>query len=290
MPNDPNDEIATLESSLTRRLFDPSERFVAEDESLVSGRRRTVLCLQDVPVGAAHAKGDRAHEHGATFGARNAKLLEAERIRDARLNRDATHEIHEQGTCCRFRTFSDPGGAVYVEGVTESTAAESTRVIVVMGVSGAGKTLVGRALADALGWPFHEGDDYHSAANIEKMSHGIPLTDEDRAPWLTALHDLIVGIVARNGCGVLACSALKHSYRERLVSKTLRASTVRFVYLDVPRDVLEQRLRDRRGHFAPPELLDSQLATLEEPHDAVWVNGDRPPAEIVNEIRTKLGL
>jgi gluconokinase len=167
---------------------------------------------------------------------------------------------------------------------------ESTRVIIVMGVSGAGKTLVGRTLAESLGWPFHEGDDYHSAANIEKMSHGIPLTDADRAPWLAALHDLIVGIVARNECGVLACSALKHSYREQLASEKLRETVVRFVYLDVPRDVLQQRLKARRGHYMPPELLDSQLATLEEPHDATRVDGTRPPVEVVAEIRTRLGV
>ena len=172
--------------------------------------------------------------------------------------------------------------------MSESTASESTRVIVLMGVSGAGKTLVGHTLADALGWPFYEGDDYHSAANIEKMSHGRPLTDQDREPWLAALHDLIVGIVARNECGVIACSALKHSYRGQLASTNLRESVVRFVYLDVPRAVLERRLRERRGHFAPPELLDSQLATLEEPQAALRVNGDQPPAEIVAEIRAEL--
>jgi gluconokinase len=196
----------------------------------------------------------------------------------------------ERGERCRFRTFSDQGGGVYVHGVSEPTASEAIHVIVVMGVSGAGKTLVGRTLADALGWPFHEGDDYHSAANIEKMSHGIPLTDDDRAPWLAALHHLIVGIITRDERGVVACSALKHSYRQDLASTTLRRSAVRFVYLDVPRAVLEQRLRARRGHFAPPELLDSQLATLEEPHDALRVNGDQPPAEIVREIRTRLGV
>jgi gluconokinase len=162
-------------------------------------------------------------------------------------------------------------------------------VIVVMGVSGAGKTLVGRALAAALGWPFHEGDDYHSPENIEKMSHGIALDDADRAPWLDAIHALIIQIVSSGATGVIACSALKDVYRTRLASGAT-AGAVRFVFLDVPRSVLEERVRARKGHFVPPELLPSQLATLEVPRNALRVDGTLPVTEIVRQIRNELGI
>jgi len=158
-----------------------------------------------------------------------------------------------------------------------------------MGVSGAGKTVVGKALAAATGWRFYEGDDYHSARSIEKMRHGIPLDDADRAPWLDALHRLIAGVVDRGEHAVIACSALKATYRERLAGDT-PTGAVRFVHLDVPMDVLRARLRTRVGHFMPPELLASQLATLEPPHDALWVDGTNPPAEIVARIRRELGM
>ncbi len=159
-----------------------------------------------------------------------------------------------------------------------------------MGVSGAGKTEVGRALADALQWTFHDGDDYHPKTNIEKMHRGEGLTDADRAPWLATLHALVADVIASNQCCVLACSALKESYRDQLRPANASPGGVRFVYLDVPREVLEERLRERHGHFAPPALLESQLATLEEPHDALWVDGTRSPAEIVGVIRERLGV
>jgi gluconokinase len=173
--------------------------------------------------------------------------------------------------------------------VIESTTAPP-RVIVVMGVSGAGKTEVGRALAAALQWTFHDGDEYHSKANIEKMHRGEGLTDADRAPWLAKLHQLVEDVIASNQRCVLACSALKETYRDELRPANAAPGDVRFVYLDVPREILEQRLRNRHGHFAPPELLGSQLATLEKPHDALWVDGTRLPAEIVDGIRERLGV
>jgi gluconokinase len=166
----------------------------------------------------------------------------------------------------------------------------TVRIVVVMGVSGAGKTLIGRALARAIHWPFHDADDYHSPANIQKMQRGEGLTDADRAPWLERLHELTTAAYASGQRMVLACSALKESYRERLRPDGAPRDAVRFVYLDVPRAVLEERLRTRRGHFAPVELLDSQLATLEPPRDALWVDGTAPPDEIVRRIRTELGL
>lgn len=164
----------------------------------------------------------------------------------------------------------------------------AARVIVVMGVSGAGKTVVGKALATALQWAFVEGDDYHSPANIEKMSRGEGLTDADRAPWLAALRAVIESTLARGECAVLACSALREAYRAELRPSGAPRDAVPFVYLDVPPDVLAERLKDRHRHFAGPNLLDSQLATLEKPADALWVDGTLPIPEIVRRIRESL--
>jgi gluconokinase len=163
-------------------------------------------------------------------------------------------------------------------------------VIIVMGVSGAGKTTVGRALATGLGWTFYEGDDFHPQRNIEKMAAGQPLTDEDRAPWLAALRSLIDGLLARDDRAVVACSALRHAYRKGLTPEEPRRDSVKFVFLDVPAAVLRQRLRQRQGHFMTDALLDSQLATLEPPRNALRVDGTRPVAEIILEVRRQLGL
>jgi gluconokinase len=164
------------------------------------------------------------------------------------------------------------------------------RVIIMMGVAGAGKTLVGSALARALGWTFYDADDFHSPENVAKMHRGIGLTDADRAPWLATLRDLIDRVIRENGNAVIACSALKETYRRTLTPDDAPEGTVRFVYLDVPADVLRQRLEHRAHHYAPPELLDSQLATLEVPRDAVCLDGTLPPDEIVAAARAALGL
>jgi gluconokinase len=159
-------------------------------------------------------------------------------------------------------------------------------VILLMGVSGAGKTTVGQLLGAELGWEFADGDNYHPAANVEKMRHGIPLTDTDRAPWLETLRRLIVDWLATGKNAVLACSALKREYRQ-----FLRVSAeVRTVYLRGTPELLRQRLRSRHGHFMTEQMLASQLAALEEPEDAVVVDVDRPPAEIAAEVRMRLGL
>lgn len=163
------------------------------------------------------------------------------------------------------------------------------RVIVVMGVAGAGKTTIGRALSDAVCWTFYDADDFHSKANIEKMRRGEPLTDEDRAPWLETLRGLVADVARRETHAVLACSALRESYREALLPEGLPAESIRYVFLDVSVDVLHERLHDRR-HFFPPELIGSQLETLEKPQDAVWIDGTKSVEDIIRTIRTSLNV
>jgi gluconokinase len=163
-------------------------------------------------------------------------------------------------------------------------------VILVMGVAGAGKTTVGRALAEALGdgWRFVDADDFHSPENRARMAAGEPLDDAARAPWLAALGRAIDGWLAAGDAVVLACSALRRSYRAVLRRDPTR---VRLVYLRVPEPLLAARLAARRDHFMPAALLASQLATLEEPgpdEDALVVDATEPPAALVTRIRAAL--
>jgi gluconokinase len=157
-----------------------------------------------------------------------------------------------------------------------------------MGVTGSGKTTIGTRLAAAEHWEYAEGDDYHSEANKAKMHAGIPLTDEDRAPWLARLHELLLGWYCGGKSGVLACSALKQAYRD-ILSDGIPSSVLRFVLLEVPRDVLEHRLAERTNHYMSPALLDSQIATLEMPRDAIRVNANLPPDQVVREIMDAIG-
>lgn len=157
----------------------------------------------------------------------------------------------------------------------------------VMGVSGAGKSLIGERLAASLGWAFLEGDHFHSAANRTKMGTGIPLRDEDRWPWLSAIRTRLTMLNADGTDAVLACSALKAEYRDVLRDGL---GELRIVYLDTPRHVLEERLEQRPGHFFDPALLQSQLDTLEPPRQAVWVDGTCAPEEIVETVREELGV
>jgi len=155
-----------------------------------------------------------------------------------------------------------------------------------MGVAGAGKTTVGRALADALGWAFEDADAFHDAASLAKMERGHGLTDADRAPWLARLGVLVRQRAEAGPPTVLACSALKADYRDALGADL---PDVALVWLDVPRDVLVARLGARLGHVAGPDLLPSQLATLEPPIGALRLDGTRPVAELVETVRLSLG-
>jgi gluconokinase len=169
----------------------------------------------------------------------------------------------------------------------EQGTALAPQIIVVMGVSGAGKTTVGQLLAEDLGWPFYEGDDYHPQANVEKMSQGIPLTDEDRAVWLDRLRALIDGLLAAGGSAVVACSALKRSYRQHLGRDR---PAVRFVYLKGSQQLIRRRMEERQDHFMEEDLLADQFETLEEPSDMLTVSVDKEPDDIVAEIRARLDL
>ncbi len=160
-------------------------------------------------------------------------------------------------------------------------------VLLVMGVSGSGKSTVGRALAAALSWDFIDADDFHPPANLAKMSAGEPLTDADRAPWLDAIRERIASTLAADAPAVVACSALKQSYRDHLFVNRQR---MRLVYLRGTRDQLATRLASRSGHFMPASLLDTQLTALEEPADALVASITPTAAELVAMLRTDLGL
>ena len=154
-------------------------------------------------------------------------------------------------------------------------------VLVVMGVSGSGKTTIGQALARRLDFEFIEGDEFHSRANRQKMHAGQPLNDADREPWLEALRSRIAAMLARKGNAVLTCSALRQSYRDHLAMPG-----VRFIYLKVSEPVVRARLARRRGHFFNPALLESQFAALEAPRDAdaLVVDGDASDLEVTQQI------
>lgn len=166
-------------------------------------------------------------------------------------------------------------------------AKPSPRVIILMGASGCGKTTLGKRLAAETGWPFYDGDDYHPRGNIAKMAQGLALNDQDRLPWLRALHDLIAGILAGRGQGIVACSALKRSYREVLRG---RLDGIAFVYLKGSFALLEARLKARKDHFFKSELLATQLEILEEPEEALTVDVSQELPVLSASIRKALHL
>ncbi len=159
-------------------------------------------------------------------------------------------------------------------------------IVIVMGVVGSGKTTVGRLLADQLAWEFADADDFHPLSNVEKIRQGSGLNDQDRRPWLQALHQAISRWIGEHKNVVLACSALKRSYRRELEV----GREVRFVYLKGSAELIAERLRLRKGHYANGQILASQFADLEEPGRALTVDIAASPQQIVDEIRKKLGL
>ena len=155
-----------------------------------------------------------------------------------------------------------------------------------MGPAGSGKTTVGKLLAAQLQWEFADADNFHSPANIEKMSRGIPLGDDDRIPWLISLREAMLQWDAQHRNVVLACSALKRSYRELLLIN----SNVKLVYLKGSYELFRERLRSRKGHYAGEQILAGQFADLEEPTDAITIDAAKSPEQIVAEIRKRLVL
>ncbi len=165
---------------------------------------------------------------------------------------------------------------------------KSPCALIVMGVSGSGKSTIAAALADRLGWTFEDGDRFHPASNVAKMSAGHPLTDDDRWPWLQAIADEIDRVCEAGGHVVVACSALKRTYRDLLVHGR---SDVRIVFLDGNQALIAGRLGNRKGHFMPPGLLDSQFKTLERPQadeHPITVSIDAPVEAIVSNIVTQM--
>ena len=160
-------------------------------------------------------------------------------------------------------------------------------IIILMGVAGSGKTTVGKLLGRDLGWPFYDGDDYHPDSNVRRMAQGTPLTDEDRRPWLDALRRLLEGLVEKNESAVVACSALKESYRRYLLREN---RGIRLVYLKADYELIQKRLEERRGHFAGAYLLQSQFEALDEPQDALEVVASEKPERIVKAITEGLSL
>jgi gluconokinase len=160
-------------------------------------------------------------------------------------------------------------------------------VIIVTGVAGSGKTTIGRLLATSLGWEFHDADDLHPASNKDKMSRGIPLTDEDRWPWLRAVRDLVNQCLDNRKNAVIACSALKQEYRDLIVSGS---KEVILVYLKGSEKLIARRLSLRKDHFFDKRLLQSQFDALEEPTDATIVDISATPEAVVEEIKAKLDL
>jgi gluconokinase len=157
----------------------------------------------------------------------------------------------------------------------------SPKAVILMGVAGSGKTAVGKGIAARLNWLFLDADDFHPAANIEKMKHGIPLNDQDRIPWLRALRNELRRLLAEGRSVILACSALKESYRKLLSDDVAPMS---FVLLDVDQETIRERLQHRSAHFFPKELMNSQFAALEKPKDAIIIDARKSLDEVIDRV------
>jgi carbohydrate kinase (thermoresistant glucokinase family) len=157
----------------------------------------------------------------------------------------------------------------------------SPKAVILMGVAGSGKTAVGKGVETRLNWLFLDADDFHPAANIEKMKQGIPLNDQDRIPWLRALRNELTRLLGEGRSVILACSALKESYRQ-LLSDDMAAMS--FVLLDVDQETIRQRLQHRSAHFFPKELMDSQFAALEQPKEAIIIDARKPLDEVIDQV------
>ena len=162
-----------------------------------------------------------------------------------------------------------------------------TRFVIVMGVSGSGKTSVGRSLAEKLGWDFYDADDFHPPANVAKMASGTPLDDSDRAPWLAALHDRISSSLKADQPGVLACSALKQRYRRQLLDGN---QGVQVVYLKGSYELIWSRMEKRTDHYMKPHMLKSQFDALEDPAYAFTIDSAMSLVVIVQEISSSLSI
>ena len=162
-----------------------------------------------------------------------------------------------------------------------------TRFFIVMGVSGCGKSSVGKSLAEKLGWDFFDADDFHPPVNVKKMADGIPLDDSDRAPWLAALHELISSSLTKNRPGVLACSALKERYRQQLMDGN---DDVGLVYLKGSYDLIWSRMIARKEHYMKPHMLQSQFEALEEPINALTIDISMSMQDIVQKIISSMSL
>jgi gluconokinase len=158
-------------------------------------------------------------------------------------------------------------------------------IVIVMGVTGCGKSTVGALLAQDCGWDFHDADGFHPAENVAKMKRGAPLDDEDRWPWLERINAFLIESEQQGQSLVLACSALKQVYRDRLARG---CTATRFVFLDGDRELIRARIAGRQGHYMNPKLLDSQFAILERPQDALRLDIAENPSELVRCIRERL--
>lgn len=228
--------------------------------------------------------GPRTDEECETWNGFMMKRGWRDSVADLVAQRIAENRLHEHPITTMFDFIDFDEGRDPV--ATRAWELREPTVVLLMGVSGSGKTTIGEKLAAELGWSFRDADDFHPPANVGKMSAGLPLDDSDRAPWLAAIRAHIESTLARGENGVVTCSALKEAYRAAAISNPQR---VQLVHLAGDFNLILERMQQRE-HFMKPGMLESQFATLEPPKDALTVNIEKSPAEIVAEIRRKLAL